>query len=111
MHWTARVVHFEIAKNANNLPAARVLRKVDPEVLADGVLIGKEPLHKCLVDHRHLWRSGRIPLRKSAPAHHRHANGIQEMRAHPVPRRAAMRVGAWSRMTLLDHALAPVVAV
>ena len=48
----ARIVEFEIAEDADNFKAAGVLRKVDAEMLTDGILIGKEPLYESLVDQR-----------------------------------------------------------
>ena len=106
----ARVVHLEVGEDADDLPAAGVLREVDAEVLADGVLIGKEALDEGLIDEGDLRRCGRVLLAEIAAAHHGHADGIEEVCADAIPCRAAIVAGPRSGMALLNDALAPVVA-
>ena len=79
-------------------------------MLAHRILFGEEALDEGLVDHSNLRRSCRVLLGNAAAAHHGHANGIEKMRSDAIPGRAAIIAGARRGMTLLDDALAPVVA-
>ena len=112
-HWAqfaARIVHLEVVKDANDLKGAGVLRQVDAEVLADGVLIGKKALDELLVDDRNRLRCLCVLVREVAAMNHGHADGLKKMRTDPVPRGSAFFVGTGGGVALLNDALAPVIA-
>ena len=109
-HRFARIVNLEVGEDADNLKCTRFPRQVEAESLAYRILIGKELLHKSLIDHGDQRGCGRILFRKSAAANYGYANGVEEARTHAVPRRAAGIVRSRSGMALQDNALAPVVA-
>ena len=87
-----------------------ILRKVDAEMLTDGILIRKEPLYESLVDQDYLRRVGRVLICESASSQDGHAHGIEKLGADTVPCRAALIARPGGRMPLLNHALAPVVS-
>jgi hypothetical protein len=79
-------------------------------VLADRILVAlEEALGERLVDDRDRRRRFVVRLRECAPARHRHAEVLQVVRAHTIPRCAGVLAGLRRRMAGDENQLAPVV--
>jgi hypothetical protein len=99
-----------VADDADDRERADVLRLVEAEVLADRILVA---LEEALANASLTIATGAVVSLSASvnarPARHRHAEVLQVVRAHAIPRRAGVLAGLRRRMAGDENQLAPVV--
>src|SRR6202035_4689755 len=80
----ARVLVLCILDNADDFIVATVACVRHSEALADGILVGKEPLREGLIDDGNVWGSGCVPLVNDASVQQTRAHGLEIRRANAV---------------------------
>ncbi len=114
-HRPRRAIELErlepgVADHADDAEGVDVLGQVQPEVLIERILVGlEEVLHECLVHDGHVLGRLVVGGGEVAAAHQLHAELLQVVRAHAVPRRTGLLAGGGQRLAGNQDALAPVV--
>src|SRR5262249_19806224 len=106
----ARIIDFEIGEHAHDFKSIGILGKVDAKVLAYRIVVWVEAFHEFLIDECYGLRSRGVLVCDSSTAENGDTDRIHKMNTDPVPRRATLRIGAWSRLPLLNDAVSPIVA-
>ena len=88
-----------------------VLRQIQAEVLADGILVGEEPLGEGFADDGDVARGACVLLGDAAAAHDRLAHGFQITGADAIPARIGIVIQLGHAVTFGNDQFAPVIDV
>ena len=106
----ARVGVFGVGDDADDFVVGGILLIERSEVPADGIFVGEEFLDERLVYDRNHARSCGVLIGEAAAAHNRLADGLEEVRAHPIPRGAIVRTRRRRGTAFHKNFFAPVIA-